>query len=86
MQQDWDGPYVIVKLLNDVVSNPKTQWLIQSCIRGLAAPRNGDHNFDHKLDKDPNLKEGVVLCLGLSRKCHLSRSVKKDREGLRKIR
>ncbi len=53
MQQDWDGPYVIVKPLNDGV-----YWIQKSGGRfkvvhvDRLAPWNGDHDSDHGLDEN----------------------------------
>ncbi len=53
LQQDWDGPYVIVKPLNDIVyriQKPDGRFKVVHMDR--PAPWNGDHDSDHGLDED----------------------------------
>ncbi len=51
LQQVWDGPYVIVKSLNDVVYRiQKPGGKVVHMDR--LAPWNGDHDSDHGLDED----------------------------------
>ncbi len=51
--QDWDGPYMIVKPLNDVVyriQKPGDHLKVEHVDR--LAPWNGDHDSDYGLDED----------------------------------
>ncbi len=53
LQQDWDGPYVIVKLLNDVVSRiRKLDNRFKVVYIDQLAPWNCDHSFNHGMDED----------------------------------
>ncbi len=53
MQQDWDGLYVIVKQLNNVVyriQKPGGRFKVVNVDQ--LAPWNGDYNSDHELNED----------------------------------
>ncbi len=53
LQQDWDGCYVIVKPLNDVVYRiQKPGGRFKAVHVDRLAPWNGDHDSDLGLDED----------------------------------